>query len=59
MFIGAILLANHGPAVSGKTPADAQYAIEELEETAGVHLLVHERAIRPLTEQQAASLRRE
>jgi ribulose-5-phosphate 4-epimerase/fuculose-1-phosphate aldolase len=54
----AVLLANHGPVVSGKTLAEAQYAVEELEETARLHLLLHGRAIRPLTPEQAAPLRK-
>jgi ribulose-5-phosphate 4-epimerase/fuculose-1-phosphate aldolase len=54
----AVLLANHGPVVSGKTLADAQYAVEELEETARLHLLLHGHAIRPLTEKQADALRK-
>jgi len=54
----AVLLANHGPVVSGKTLADAQYAVEELEETARLHLLLHGRAIRPLTAEQADALRK-
>lgn len=53
----AVLLANHGPVVSGKTLADAQYATEELEETARLRLLLAGHAIRPLTEDQAAPLR--
>jgi ribulose-5-phosphate 4-epimerase/fuculose-1-phosphate aldolase len=54
----AVLLANHGPVVSGKTLTDAQYAVEELEETARLHLLLHGRAIRPLTAEQADALRK-
>ena len=54
----AVLLANHGPVVSGKTLAEAQYAVEELEETARLHLLLHGRAIRPLTAEQADALRK-
>ncbi len=53
----AVLLANHGPVVSGKTLAEAQYAMEELEETARLYLLLHGRKIRPLTEEQVAALR--
>lgn len=48
----ALLLANHGPVVAGKTLNEAQYAIEELEETAKLFLLLNGRNIRPLTEQQ-------
>lgn len=53
----AVLLANHGPVVAGKTLLDAQYAAEELEETAKLHLLLRGQAIRPLTPQQVAGLK--
>lgn len=53
----AVLLANHGPVVSGTSLADAQYAIEELEETARLFLLIGDRPVRPLTEAQVAELR--
>ena len=36
----AVLLANHGPVVSGKRLKDAVYATEELEETAKLFLLL-------------------
>ena len=36
----AVLLANHGPVVSGKTLTDAVYAAEELEEAAKLYLLL-------------------
>ncbi|MBU1307501.1 MAG: aldolase, partial [Alphaproteobacteria bacterium] len=36
----AVLLANHGPVVAGTTLANAQYATEELEETAKLFLLL-------------------
>ena len=36
----AMLLANHGPVVSGKTLTDAVYAAEELEEAAKLFLLL-------------------
>jgi len=36
----AVLLANHGPVVSGKTLVDAAYAAEELEEAAKLFLLL-------------------
>lgn len=52
----AVLLANHGPVVSGATLADAQYAMEELEETARLHLILQGRSIRPLTAEQAEAL---
>ncbi len=54
---GAVLLANHGPVVSGATLAEAQYATEELEETAKLHLLLDGRAIRPLTPAQVEALK--
>ncbi|UGX85616.1 3-oxo-tetronate 4-phosphate decarboxylase [Phyllobacterium meliloti] len=54
----AVLLANHGPVVAGKTLQDAQYAIEELEETAKLFLLLHGHRIRPLTSDQVAALKR-
>lgn len=44
----AVLLANHGPVVSGKTLEEAQYALEELEETAKLFLLLQGRPVRPL-----------
>lgn len=53
----AVLLANHGPVVAGKTLREAQYATEELEETAKLFLMLRGSAIRPLTEAQASSLR--
>jgi len=36
----AVLLANHGPVVSGKTLTDAVYAAEELEEAAKLFLIL-------------------
>lgn len=53
----ALLLANHGPVVSGKSLIEAQYAIEELEETARLHLMLSGRSVRPLTAQQVSALR--
>lgn len=52
----AVLLANHGPVVAGKTLQDAQYATEELEETAKLHLLLQSHRIRPLTSAQRLAL---
>ncbi|RUT32818.1 aldolase [Arsenicitalea aurantiaca] len=54
----AVLLANHGPVVSGKTLREAQYATEELEETARLFLMLDGRPIRPLTPAQADALRK-
>ena len=52
----AILLANHGPVIAGKSLKDAQYALEELEETAKLHFLLHGHPTRPLTPEQVADL---
>lgn len=54
----AVLLANHGPVVAGTSLANAQYAMEELEETAKLSLLLGSRALRVLTPEQVADLRR-
>jgi 3-dehydro-4-phosphotetronate decarboxylase len=48
----ALLLANHGPVVSGTSLATAADAIEELEATAKLWLLVHREHLRPLTPEQ-------
>ncbi|WP_375450349.1 3-oxo-tetronate 4-phosphate decarboxylase [uncultured Devosia sp.] len=53
----AVLLANHGPVVAGTTLANAQYATEELEETAKLFLMLRGMAIKPLTPAQVADLR--
>jgi ribulose-5-phosphate 4-epimerase/fuculose-1-phosphate aldolase len=53
----AVLLANHGPVVSGKELDSAMYAIEELEETAKLMLTLHGHKIRTLTESQIQELR--
>lgn len=45
----AVLLANHGPVVSGRTLTDAVYAAEELEEAAKLALLLRGAGPRPLT----------
>jgi 3-dehydro-4-phosphotetronate decarboxylase len=53
----AVLLANHGPVVAGTTLENAIYAIEELEETAKLFLLLKDKPHRCLTPQQVADLR--
>jgi ribulose-5-phosphate 4-epimerase/fuculose-1-phosphate aldolase len=52
----AVLLANHGPVVSGTTLEAAVYATEELEETAKLFLLLRNSPTRPLNEQQIEEL---
>ena len=54
----AMLLANHGPVVAGTTLSAATDAIEELEETARLYLLLAGRPLRLLTPEQVAELRR-
>jgi ribulose-5-phosphate 4-epimerase/fuculose-1-phosphate aldolase len=54
----AVLLANHGPVVAGTSLANAQYATEELEETAKLFLMLRNQPIRPLTPEQVDDLRR-
>lgn len=54
----AILLANHGPVVSGTSLAAAADAIEELEATARLWLLVRHERVRALTREQVDELRR-
>lgn len=54
----AMLLSNHGPVVSGADLSAAMDALEELEETAKLYLLLEGRRTRPLTEAQADQLRR-
>jgi ribulose-5-phosphate 4-epimerase/fuculose-1-phosphate aldolase len=52
----AVLLANHGPVVSGKTLTDAVYAAEELEEAAKLFLLLRGRLPRLLSDNQVDDL---
>ena len=52
----AILLANHGPVVSGKTLTDAVYAAEELEEAAKLFLILRAASPRQLTPSQVEDL---
>lgn len=54
----ALLLANHGPVVGGSTLTAAADAIEELEATARLHLLLRGEKTRPLNAAQVADLRR-
>jgi ribulose-5-phosphate 4-epimerase/fuculose-1-phosphate aldolase len=54
----ALLLANHGPVVAGTSLAAAADAVEELEATAKLYLLLRHERVRPLDEAQVADLRR-
>jgi len=54
----AVLLANHGPVVAGSSLSAAQDAIEELEETAKLFLLLRGERVRALTDEQVAELER-
>ena len=53
----ALLLANHGPIVSGSSLEAAVYATEELEETAKLFLLLRDQPVRALTDEQIGELR--
>ena len=52
----AVLLANHGPVVSGKSLTDAVYAAEELEEAARLFLLLRRESPRTLSAPQVDDL---
>jgi len=54
----AVLLANHGPVVAGTSLSAAQDAIEELEETAKLFLMLRGERVRLLTDAQVAELER-
>ena len=54
----AVLLANHGPVVAGSSLDAAVNAIEELEQTAKLMLLLRGQAVRHLTAEQVAELNR-
>ena len=54
----AVLLANHGPIVAGGSLENAIYAIEELEETAKLFLMLRGSPIRSLTQEQVHEVRR-
>lgn len=54
---GAMLLANHGPVVSGASLEAAVNAAEELEETAKLFLLLRDVPTRPLDAMQIADLK--
>ena len=53
----AVLLANHGPVVAGKSLDTAVGAIEELEATARLYLLLQGQKVRPLSPAQVQELR--
>lgn len=52
----AVLLANHGPVVSGQSLESAVFAAEELEETARLILLTRGLPVRSLSPEQIAEL---
>ena len=53
----AVLLANHGPVVGGSSLSAAVDAVEELEATAKLYLMLRHDKIRCLTPEQVAELR--
>jgi len=55
---GVLLLANHGPVVSGKSLEQAAFICEELEEAARIYFLTLGLPVRHLTRQQVEELTR-
>ena len=53
----AVLLANHGPVVAGTSLEAAAGAIEELEETAKLYLMLQGQRVKILSPEQVAALR--
>jgi 3-dehydro-4-phosphotetronate decarboxylase len=54
----SMLLANHGPIVSGASLTEAVHAYEELEETAKLHIVLGDRPTSPLRAEAVADLNR-
>jgi ribulose-5-phosphate 4-epimerase/fuculose-1-phosphate aldolase len=54
----AVMLANHGPVVAGTSLAAAADAVEELEATAKLHLMLQGQRVRALTPEQVADIRK-
>jgi len=54
----ALLLANHGPVVAGSSLSAAADAVEELEATAKLYLMLRREKLRCLTPEQVAELRK-
>ena len=54
----AVMLANHGPVVAGTSLAAAADAVEELEATAKLHLMLQGQRLRALTPEQVADIRK-
>lgn len=52
----ALLLANHGPVVAGRDLASAADALEEIEETAKLYLLLRGQAVAPVSDHDARQL---
>ena len=52
-----IILANHGPIVSGPDPEAVMYSMEELEESAKLMLMARAQSVRLLSDEQIGELR--